>query len=446
MSKVYGFSVKTDQIILRELEERIYRGWKPNLSDWKKLDKILKNLQNRVKKYLGPYSLQWIPPQDIEPNTYEKILNDLYELPLDERRKIVSKISSNEKYHDLLERLDPLTLSPLGERSKLRPSLRNKALLGYALSNYLNYLITMDQSYLDYSEYILSKIREDELEPSLRPLYRSLLNSDTRDILKYLHRFYPLEVLEHISLTVWNSIRTRGFDRELIWRAIKIGYEVLKYSLRGIDDLGRYRFSYSSGRVSIRKTIYNYTRLNYVIVRREREKTMRVVAIVDVSGSMLKYSTWAILSLSSIISIVKTVILFSDKASITKPPRSFSKHLVISYLEKLFSEGFTGYTNISSALRLLNNVAGLNDTAILFSDLEQTIKDVEPWREVERFLRSGSRRLLVFVPPRYRVDVGKKFQEVGAELVVVKQPVEIPKLLKKKLNLKIRVNIFPSKR
>ncbi len=444
ISKIFGYNTRIDQEIVEELEKRFKKGWKPSSSDWKVLTKIMKKNTMLMNKYIGPYSLQWYRVKDIDRGFLDKIVNDIVNMPLKERWKIVSKMSSIKRYEDILEKLDPITLSSIKNPYRHKSSLTNKILLGQCLTSYIQYLLTMGRQYLDYSMYILSKIDPDKLDNDLKPLYKSLIEKDQRSILNYIGRKLSVETLEYIAFNTWDLLLSKGLDNNLISRALKLGYEVLKYSLRGTEYRGRYKYSRTYGRVAVKKTIYNYVRGNYDIIRKHREKQLRVIAVVDISGSMLRYSLWAILALTSILPIVKTVVLFSDKTYVSKPPSSFSKPLIIGYLEKIFREGFKGYTNISRAFREVGRVASGNETVIVFSDLEQTVKDTNPWDEAYRLLESKCRRLIVFVPPSYRSDVGEYFKRVGAEIIVVNNPSNIPRLLRRRLNLKIRVNIFPS--
>ena len=96
------------------------------------------------------------------------------------------------------------------------------------------------------------------------------------------------------------------------------------------------------------------------------------------------------------------------------------------------------------AFREVGKIATGNDVVVVFSDLEQTVKDTDPWEEAYRLLQGKCRRMMIFVPPDYRSDVGEYMKKAGAEIIVVENPSSIPRLLRRKLNLKIRVNIFPS--
>jgi len=443
-NEYYGYNTRIDHRLIDEIKKRIGRGWRPDWRVWREMEEIMgRSMGSSV--YLGPYSLKRYRPVG-EEDIYRDIIRDFKNLPLSERWKILPRIRDERVLENIVNNVDPLTLSKLSGLDRFKPFLKNKVLIGQALGYYLSYLVSREQSYLDYSLYILSKIDLNNLEPVLKPIYRSILERNNKLLFNMLSQRYPLDVVEYLSNSVWDYISTQGFNREIVWNAVRVGYEVLKYSIRGFDYVGRYVDSTVYGRVSVRKTIYNYARYNYLVVKKHREKYGRVVALVDVSGSMLRYSTWAVLSLSTIIPIVKYIVLFSDKAYVYKPPRKSSKSLIINYLEKLFIDGFHGYTNISGAIRVLNTISSSNDNIIMFSDLEQTVPDTDPWVEVEKYLTRKGGRFIVFAPPRYSSETAGSLSKLGVDVVVVNDPYRIPYLLKRKLNLKIRVNIFPFKR
>lgn len=444
LSKIIGYNTKLDRRIINELIKRYEKGWRPSSSDWRILSKIMKKNMMLRSRYIGPQSLQWINVNRIDNCFLNKIVNDLKNLPLRERWKILSKINTIDKYEDLIKKLDPISVSSLKNPYRFSPLISNKILLGQGLVNYIKYLLTNEIQYLDYSKYILSKIRPEYLDDELKPLYTSLINGDQKTVFRMIGKKIGAEVLEFIAFNVWDFISMKGMDNDLISKALKLGYEILKYNLKGSEYKGKYKFSKIYGKIRVKKTIYNYVRGNYEIVKRYREKQLKVIAVVDISGSMLRFSMWAIMALSSILPIVKAVVLFSDKTYISKPPSCFSKPLIINYLRKIFCEGFKGYTNISLALREASRLISGNETIIVFSDLEQTVKDVDPWVEASKIIENKYCRLIIFTPPYYRSDVAEYFRKVGAEITVVENPVNIPRLLKRKLNLKIRVNIFPS--
>ncbi|MEM0379793.1 MAG: VWA domain-containing protein [Desulfurococcaceae archaeon] len=436
LDKVYGYNSSIDQDIVSEIERRFENGWIPDWNTWLKIEKKIRNslFNNR---YLGPYSFKWIEPSCLSKSMCNRLISDLNNLPLRDKWRLISSICNSSKYDNLLEKLDPITLSVVKNFSKHNVSIKNKALIGQSIVNYVNYLISGESSYLEYSKYILTKIDVEQLDPRLKPLYRSLLSGDYKYISKFLSRMYGIDTVELIANSVWNIFNTRGVNQEVLWRAVKISYEILKYRLKGLGYASKYKYSSIRGRLVVRKTVFNIIRSNYTLIRETRDKEVRLISVVDTSGSMIKYSLWTILALSSIIRFVKFIYLFSDKVVYSKPPRSFTKPILIKYLENLFIEGFKGYTNISKVFRELRKHVCRRDVVVLISDLEQTVPDKDPVLEIKSFLESTGSRLIIFTPPRHSYETRLKLENIGVDVVVVRDPSSISKLLKKKLNLKI---------
>jgi len=436
--KIFGYNVKIDEAIIKSLDRRLKAGWKP-------FDKDLDVLKDTVSKwrvkgyfheYTGPYSLLWIDHRIIDERLIKRIVKDIKTLPLKHRWKLLKFINDKPEFHKILDKLDPVTLSSIGSTSRYPPSLQSKILMGQAIVNYVNYLLTLDTAYLEYSQYILSSIDPSKIPHEFKPLYKSIISNNYRDFLKFINRDLGVDILEYIAYRTWDIFSQQGFNNDVLNRAIGISYSILRRSLKGFEYEGRYRVSNSQGKVLVKKTIYNFIRGNYRLVRRMREKQLKVIAVVDVSGSMLKYSLWTIISLAYVISIVKTIILFRDNVYVYKPPRRVIKPLIIKFLQILFHGGFHGYTNISLAIRSLKNVVSSNDIVLLFTDLEQTVKDSDPWVEAKDLV-GKCRGLIVFVPIHHRFDVADRFREIGADVIIVDDVSKLPRLLRWRLNLKI---------
>ena len=436
ISKFYGYSPKVNKRLLREIEYRINNGWKPTWYEWKKIGNIVPRIIS--DKYVGPYSLEYINIKNID---LKKVIDDINSLPLNERWKIVSKLSKNKDAAPILESMDPITLSCINKYNKV-PKIRNKVFLGKALSNYFNFLITGDESYLDYSIYYLDKIDPQVLDHRLKPLYKSLANNDYKSLTRILGKYYPDIIIEYLSLKLFEFSRVQGvLKRDKINKLIRIGYDILKYSIKGKYKLKKKIKSIVDGKIDTRKTIFNLVRYNYEIARIKAKRTTKISALVDISGSMTKYSLWAILSLAQLIPLVKVVVLFSEKTRIVKMPRTSSRKLIIDFLEHLYTS-FGGYTNISKALREVAKYVSPNEVIVVFSDLEQTVPDTEPWIIVKELISKHNASIVFFVPPYYRIDVAEKMKSIGCEVIVARSPELISKWLRKRLNFKIRHKII----
>ncbi|ADI32529.1 vWA domain-containing protein [Staphylothermus hellenicus] len=441
LSKFYGYSPKVNRRLLNELRRRLANGWDPSWFEWKKISRIIEDKSLRIEKYMGPYSLQWNTPKKLN---VRKIVDDLENMPLKERWKIISRIYKNKNLLNILKNLDPISLSSIGSLNRVS-DLKDKVLLGKSLANIITYMITGDESYLNYSIYFAEKINPDSLEPNLRPIYRSIISGDKKKLLYYLGIIMPINSVEFITAKIWDIMSSNtGINREQLSRAIRIGYEILKYtaSLSGTTLSKRKKISSIRGRMDVRKTVFNYSRFNYNIVKRDKDREFRVFTLIDISGSMIKHSLWAVLSLASIMPIVKNIILFSDKVFVNKPPGSLNRGLIVNYLEKLFIEGFKGYTNISLALRTVKKFSRSNDYILLFSDLEQTVADTEPWIIAEKLISKNKVNLVVFTPPYHNIEAANMMERAGCIVVRTKSINDIFKWFKRGLNFKIQSKLI----
>ncbi|OYT37371.1 MAG: hypothetical protein B6U89_07405, partial [Desulfurococcales archaeon ex4484_58] len=172
LDSLHGYNPKIDQEMINELKQRLDHGWRPSWYEWRRIgDFIRKTVKRKPIRYMGPYTLYWLDPSSFSRDMQKKVLNDLMILPLQERWKIVSKLSRCRGCEDILRKLDLVSLSTIGNPNRYDEELRNRILLGKSLINYINYALTRDESYLDYSMFFLSKVDQSKIDPRLRPLY-----------------------------------------------------------------------------------------------------------------------------------------------------------------------------------------------------------------------------------------------------------------------------------
>ncbi len=433
----YGYNVRIDKTIRAELRKRINEGLISSPNSWRKLGQIAEKTRLAHDNYLGPYTLEYLRKK-IWGDDADKIAKDIQKLPIHERMRIASKIYRNVGLEEILARLDLFTLSSISNPGKIRNDLlKSKAFLGKALAAYVDYLITGNPAYIDYSFMFLDKIEPYNLSPELIPLYESLLKQDKMNIIKLLSS-KASEAIEYIGYRIFDLIRTeRQISDEVLRRAIILSRKILMKIIRGDTKSKKYIESIYSGKLNIRKTLYNFIRYNYVIARRDRKRIQRITALIDVSGSMLRYSIWALLSLGTVFPLLKYCILFSDRVRIYKVGHYSPISLMSRFLNHVFLEGFKGYTNIALTVERAIEVSKPGDSIVLFTDLEQTVDYKDPVEVIERANKIG-RRIIVFVPPFHREDVAFELSSRGVEVVCIGSPEELPRLLGKKLNLKIR--------
>jgi len=438
-----GYNTVVDEMIASELVKRIREGWRMKPSVLKAVSRIIKNNRELSSLYIGPQSLYWIKPRKLSEKDADRIAKDLARLPLRDRWRVVSRMSKVREFEPILEKLDPLSLSVIsGVNSISNSRLRSKVLLGQSLASYLRYLVTGEVAHFEYSKYLLLGVDHNHLDEELKPIYKYMVSGEWKDLMLHLSRKYWIEAIEYIANTVWDHARTAGTEASVLAKALRLGLTMLKYGVRGGEYRGEAKYSSTRGRLAVRRTVYRVIRGDYSIVRKYREKHDKIIAVVDTSGSMLKYSLWTIASLATMLPVVKAIVLFSDTVRVFKPPKNSFIQLALKYLEQVFSGGFKGYTNISLALREAGKLASGGDVVIVLTDLEQTVQDTEPWVEVQTLLKSKCRRVVFIVPPEHRDDVAARIKSSGGEVVVVEDPSSIPKIVRRKLNLKIRLSVF----
>jgi len=432
----YGYNARLDKEIIAELRRRINDTKISSPSTWKKIGQIAEKTRFASTNYLGPYTLRYL--KTTRGIKIDKVVKDIQKLPIHERFRVISKIYKNTALENVLNHLDLLTLSCISNPGKIgNSSIRSRALLGKALAAYLDYLLTGNSAYIDYSFMFLNKIDPQALSPKLRPIYESLLRQDKKAIIRMLSISVP-EAIEYIGYRVFDLIRTeRQINRDILKRAVVLSKKILARIVRGNTRSKLLVETLYRGRPNIRKTLYNFLRYNYKIIRKDWKKTPRIIALIDISGSMLKYSIWAILSLGTVFPLLKHCILFSDKVKVYNLRSVSHSSLMNRFLSHAFLEGFKGYTNIALAVEQALEVSRPGDDIVLFTDLEQTVSYKDPVEAIMR-VNSMGRRILVFVPPFHREDIASELVSRGVDVTQVASPEELPKKLGRKLNLKIR--------
>ncbi|MEM1706411.1 MAG: VWA domain-containing protein [Thermosphaera sp.] len=439
-SRFYGRNPSIDRRIDQEVASRLSSGWPMSFDEYRRIEKIVSKVSSRIKREaIPPYALPFINTGSLTREEYSRLVERLEELPLRDRWRIVDKIYRSDQHAGLLKDLGAFTLAGVGNPERLREPSRSKSLLGKALMSYISFLLTRDPSYLDYSLYLAGKVDPDSLEPGLRRVYEGLVSRDSKRLLTAIARQNPAESVEALSYKVWEHASLQGrleLEPGVLKRAVEIGCAILNRAWSRRGRRAELKPSTVKGRVDVRKTMYRRVRMDDTILYRRRERRARVVGVVDVSGSMSRFSLWSILSLASISPVLSGVVIFSEKPTVYKGPGSKSQKLVVRYLENLFRHGFKGYTNISSALREAYRfcVRTGSNTIVLFSDLQQTVQDVDPWIEAGNIAAKGL-RIIVFAPSRTDERVVDLMKRAGCLVETVPSPEKIPKILKRKLNV-----------
>ncbi len=421
-NKFYGYDKRIDNELLYELSRRLKERDKHNIeiSDLTSNEKLISELVRKTG-YLGPLTLPYIKQGEATGEDINKIVNDLYELSLQERWKLLSdKNIPRELIEKIAEMMDPLSIAVLNEK-KFSSHLKNLILLGKAVNSYVSYYLTGDIAYLDYMYYFLDKIDPEMLDYKFKPVYESLLRNDVRGLTYSLGKINPSEFVELISLRIWDIYTTSGsISQDVLYRALRLGYMLLKYIVKTRGEVTDKYIVSSKGKIDVRRSIYNVVRSNYYFTYICKKKLRRIIVVLDTSGSMIKYSLSAVLSLAKLIMLTKVVLLFSDKVSIVKIHRNNQRDLIMKFLEGIYVNGFKGYTNLSLALRKVYEYVKPRDKVVIISDLKQTVGDEDPLRPLLRLI-SRNINIVFLVPPSYDRVVADKFRELGVHIYPVKQ-------------------------
>lgn len=209
--------------------------------------------------------------------------------------------------------------------------------------------------------------------------------------------------------------RASADEREVLVRSMeKLLY---KYSVRhGLRLLPKTVLSpRRSPRVDVRRSIYQSIRGGRpTIVYRERLRAGRLSLALDVSSSMIDYSSWAIAVASLFLSNISRLVFFSHTSTVLEGPLSRRE-----VARSLLSVEFRGYTDISTALEKAAQPGVKKVVAV--SDLQQTV-DSQPIPHVVKNLHRSGYRVAFITPPSARPEDVEAVREAGARVVTAWTP------------------------
>ena len=186
-------------------------------------------------------------------------------------------------------------------------------------------------------------------------------------------------------------------------------------SREGLRLLPRWRVSETGGRVDVRRSIYRLARHSpSPIIFRERERASRISLALDVSGSMIDYSSWALTVATLFSRNVERVVMFSHRVRVVEGPLK-ARELA----EVLLQAEFKGYTNISAALREAAECGARR--IVVVSDLKQTVDD-EPVPSVVRRLASSGRKIVFISPPSAPWEEVEAIERAGGRVTIAYTP------------------------
>ncbi len=367
------------------------------------------------------------------------LIKEVKSLSISERRRVLSKLVKYLNKNELEQVVNEVDILSFTRIPRLDKTLSTIYKLANALTSFIDYKLTQNPSFLDYSLYYLKDIDANTIPLKYRPLYESLIHRDLRTMVNKLSIVELHSLVEYvIGRTV--ELRNLGYSDEVLANALTLSMRVLRNIVgrHGGFLVEKRKTMVHRGRVEVKDSLYHFVRHNYSLVYTYRVRKPSIVALLDVSGSMRNYSLWAITTLASIIYRVRLAIVFSDKCEVIR----FTKYpirLLHRFLKTILMSRFNGYTDIDSALTEALRYIRSGDVVVLISDLKQTVKG-DPVQKIKRVVDRGT-RFIAITPKHYSVDLANAIRELSGEVIVSSSPLEIPYILRKKLNLKIGIRI-----
>lgn len=373
--------------------------------------------------------------RDIEKYGLKNLLDYMSSLRFSDRAKMIKRIAeklSSEELETLYSTVSLLSFYKLSKSSN--PVLRNIGALANALMYFIDYQITNDLVYLDYSSSFLRSIDPNNIPINYRPVYEALVHG------QYSRLLHKLDIVELHSITEYIVERTSElyssmYDESILENALRIGVKALKTIIdRAGKPIGvKRRCFVRRGRLDIKDSLYNIVRLNYSLVYEYRLRRPDTVAVLDISGSMKNYALWAITSLATLAYLIKYIILFSEDVGIVPLSRR-KRSLLKDLLKTILVKGFSGYTDIAKALDTALKYVRGKSRIVLISDLKQTVEG-DPLVSVAKIINKGH-KLYVIVPRNHDRVLANKIIELGGRVAIAKSPIEVPYILRRRLNLK----------
>jgi hypothetical protein len=169
------------------------------------------------------------------------------------------------------------------------------------------------------------------------------------------------------------------------------------------------------GRLEVRHTLYRMSRLAQdPLVFRKRLRSRSLSLVLDVSGSMIEHSVWA-LSIAMLFNYnIERLVLFSSEPTVLDGPFS-----PLELAETLLSARFAGYTDIAGALEAASTSKPRR--LVLVSDLHQTVKPGDPVDVASALVRRGV-RMLAIAPPAHDTVTRRRLEEVGVKVRIAYTP------------------------
>ncbi|AFH42507.1 vWA domain-containing protein [Fervidicoccus fontis] len=329
------------------------------------------------------------------------------------------RIEEKEEHESLdIARMQKLSVGKLRKMGKFNEENKRKLEIARKINTLQKYYETGNRGYIDLLESELKASQKkkgsyeskDSYSASSRYeaieklLFRIVENPDNANALLALSKItgsdLPIEAIKYFV------------KKRKTFLVEKIAASIFKRS-GGLLKGKKYEKGYIYGRVDIRKTLFELSRNHpEELVFKQKKRENGAILVIDKSDSMRKRSTSVIKIASQYYPFLKSLILFDTEVKVKKISRSSSRWNIV---KDLLSMNFSGYTNISKALRQVIEISKPKDTVIIISDMEQTVEDEFYISLIDKLIRKKV-RLIIFTSEEY----AKIFKQIFPSSVNVK--------------------------
>lgn len=374
------------------------------------------------------------------------LLETLPSIKLESQKLVISKLFkfslSKNEIHKIISNINPRALSSLEKikYSNLNASerilIKAASKLARAFEYYRKAFLENNEGYYDMADSVLEEYHSlmkqysstiparkmSELEKALIEkidVLNTLLASITSRTLSNLPYILKIYGASFQTLHLLKEVYEAAVDdkaKKNVLHAASMVVQRLKTKYRSyIITTKRKKTKRKTASMVIRDSIYNVLRFEEKpIVYQERKKEVKVVLLVDVSGSMREFAEHAILIASTFTRSISDLIVFREY--VLKVSNRILKNPIL-LVEFLFNLKFGGWTNIALALSEVSRRKG-KKVVVMISDLKQTVKGYNPLNEAKYAIK-GSIEFIVLTPPLHDEVFANELKTLGAKVYTV---------------------------
>ncbi|RLG75931.1 MAG: hypothetical protein DRO23_02605 [Thermoprotei archaeon] len=374
------------------------------------------------------------------------LLETLSSIRLESQRLVISKLFksplSKNEIHKIISTANPRALSSLEKikYNNLNASeqilIKAASKLAKAFEYYRKAFLENNKGYYDMANSVLEEYHNlmkqysstipvhkmSELEKIVTEkidVLNALLASVSSGMSSNLPYILKIYGAGFQTLHLLKEVYEAAVDDEVkknILHAASMVVQRLKTKYRScITTAKRKKTKRKTANMVIRDSIYNVLRFEEKpIVYQERKKEVKVILLVDVSGSMREFAEHAILIASTFTKSISDLIVFREY--VVKVPNRILKNPIL-LVEFLFNLKFGGWTNIALALSEASRRKG-RKVVVMISDLKQTVKGYNPLDEA-KYAVKGSIEFIVLTPPLHDEAFANELKTLGAKVYAV---------------------------